>query len=217
MESNDRNFRSPKAGDTSTREKILTAAREEFIERGYEGARMQRISDLAGANKAMIYYYFSSKQELYRQVLKSVFLTALTQVRGILVSEGALEDKIRDLVSFYSRLYADPGFRRLLLREIAGDASVLKEVINEAKASLDGMDLPAAAVEKMLREGAVQGKLRELDPEQTIISLIGISAGYFILRPIADTFLGMSPERSKKFSAARENHVVDLFLHGILK
>jgi len=68
----------------STREKILEAARFVFIERGREGARMQEIADRAGVNKAMLFYYFSSKDLLYREVLDSIFRPLFEAVNGII-------------------------------------------------------------------------------------------------------------------------------------
>ena len=46
--------------------RILEAATGEFAERGYDGARIEAIARRAGVNKALLYYYFPSKGELYR-------------------------------------------------------------------------------------------------------------------------------------------------------
>jgi TetR/AcrR family transcriptional regulator len=53
--------------------KILTAARKIFSKEGFDGARMDEIALLANVNKAMIYYHFKSKEELYRKVIDSLF------------------------------------------------------------------------------------------------------------------------------------------------
>ncbi len=53
----------------STEEKILMAARQIFIDRGMDGARMQDIADAAGINKAMLHYYFRSKEKLYGTIV----------------------------------------------------------------------------------------------------------------------------------------------------
>jgi len=47
--------------DTHTRDKIFRAATQVFEEKGYSGARMQEIADKAGINKALLHYYFRSK------------------------------------------------------------------------------------------------------------------------------------------------------------
>jgi len=57
----------------STREKILSAARKEFAERGLEGGRVDRIAERSGANKRMIYHYFENKDGLYKTVLEDIY------------------------------------------------------------------------------------------------------------------------------------------------
>ena len=65
---------------TETEKKIFLAALEVFGREGRNGARMQQIADLAGINKALVHYYFRSKDKLYEEVLSYVvdhFLTDL--------------------------------------------------------------------------------------------------------------------------------------------
>jgi AcrR family transcriptional regulator len=59
--------------DIEARENILKAARTEFAERGFQGARMAKIAASAGINKALIHYYFTNKEGLYVEVLDRMF------------------------------------------------------------------------------------------------------------------------------------------------
>jgi len=54
---------------SSSKERILAAAREEFASSGFAGARVQRIARRAGVNKQLLYYYFGSKELLYKAVV----------------------------------------------------------------------------------------------------------------------------------------------------
>ena len=56
-----------------TEEKILEAAEQVFMKQGYDGSRMQAIADLAGINKAMLHYYFRSKDLLFERIFKEKF------------------------------------------------------------------------------------------------------------------------------------------------
>lgn len=201
----------------STQQKILNAAREEFIERGYEGARIQRIADNSGANKAMIYYYFTSKKELYRQVITNVFGGALGQIRGIFEVEMSVEEKVKALVDFYVSFYrSNTGFVRLMLREIASNSPVLTGVLEELKDTIKGYDYPGAVETRLL--GINSGsKVRDVDPRHTMMSLVSMCVGFFIFRPVASAILSLSPEEAERFAAERSEHISDLLLHGILK
>ena len=56
-----------------TKASILAAARVEFADRGFEGARVDAIAERAGANKRLLYHYFGNKEELYRAVLLDAY------------------------------------------------------------------------------------------------------------------------------------------------
>jgi AcrR family transcriptional regulator len=53
-----------------TRKRILAAALQEFSAKGIDGARVDAIAERAGTNKRMLYYYFGSKDDLFRAVLR---------------------------------------------------------------------------------------------------------------------------------------------------
>ena len=56
-----------------TKASILAAARVEFADRGFEGARVDAIAERAGANKRLLYHYFGNKEDLYRAVLLDAY------------------------------------------------------------------------------------------------------------------------------------------------
>ena len=64
--------RSRPSARTRRRARILEAAVREFSENGLAGARTERIAEAAGVNKALLYYYFQSKEALYAAALESV-------------------------------------------------------------------------------------------------------------------------------------------------
>ena len=202
----------------NTRVKILDAARQEFIERGYDGARVQRIAELSGVNKAMIYYYFGSKIKLYRLVFRKVVLGNLQKLEKITYGDEPVEEKIGQLVNFYLQIFGgDPGFVRLVMRELAGESVVLKELFAEVRSQSGGIDFPGAIFEMIFQKGIKESLFRPIDPRHTLVSLVGMSAGYFFLRPVADSILGMDGKPSEEFAAERSEQIADLLLKGILR
>ncbi|MCE5271763.1 TetR/AcrR family transcriptional regulator [bacterium] len=201
--------------EAATRDRILAAAVQEFVEHGPEGARMQRIAERSGANKAMIYYYFSSKQELYEQVFRKIIRQKIGRLIGIISRDGEAEDKVRSMVEFYCDLYSDPHVMRTLLRELASGAETLRKVMRELMAEYD---FPIQRFwPELIAEGQRKGHLREVDPMHALASLIGMAAGYYFLRPVADTILSRSDADSERFAAERPRHIIDLYLNGILQ
>ena len=74
----------------STEDKILEAAKNVFVTKGMEGARMQEIADEAGINKALLHYYFRSKERLFEAIFSEVIQMAFPQLTQILKSDAHL-------------------------------------------------------------------------------------------------------------------------------
>src|SRR4051795_1256053 len=87
--------------DLSTEEKILNAAKKVFLTKGLEGARMQDIADEAGINKALLHYYFRSKDKLFETIFLQVANEFLPKVFAILQSEDSLFKKIELFCAAY--------------------------------------------------------------------------------------------------------------------
>jgi len=104
--------------DLDTRSRILDAAEKAFAELGLAGARVASIAEAADANKAMLYYYFDSKEALYFAVLERV----IEQIAGVASSVGLdprrpTDEAVRTFIAGYQGvLAAHPDFVRLVLR-----------------------------------------------------------------------------------------------------
>ncbi len=101
----------PKSRSTATREAILEAAIEEFIERGFAGVRMEHVAKRAGYNKALVYRWFKDKETLFQEALNRRF-----SKRAGLVDK--LPDTLAGILAWWSeQALTDPNFMRMILRE----------------------------------------------------------------------------------------------------
>jgi TetR/AcrR family transcriptional regulator len=105
-----------------TRERILLAAKREFAEKGFDGARMGAIAKKAEANQALIHYYFQSKENLYEQVLQRIFgVQQKTQIIGYLDKYKLTpSERLYMQIYFLVKLYMghkDPDFERILMNQ----------------------------------------------------------------------------------------------------
>src|SRR5690606_40702738 len=85
----------------STEEKIFEAAFKVFQSKGFTGARMQEIADEAGINKAMLHYFFRSKEKLFEAVFMKAFGKLAPQINEIFNSDDDLFEKIRKFTASY--------------------------------------------------------------------------------------------------------------------
>ena len=97
-----------------TEEKIFDAATVVFEEEGLSGARMQNIADRAGINKALLHYYFRTKDHLFEAVFTKLAQKMFMKFSPIFEKNLSLEDKIRfffkEHISFMQRNPKLPGF-----------------------------------------------------------------------------------------------------------
>ena len=103
---------------------LLRAAAQEFADRGYDAARVDRIAARARVNKAMLYYHYGSKQSLYLAVLREMFTSVGARARAIADGDAGAAAKIDAWVeAVVSEAAARPWFPPIMLREIAGGAT----------------------------------------------------------------------------------------------
>lgn len=111
-----------KALEGTNKERILEAAAAEFAERGFDGARVDEIAKRAGVNKALIYYYYKSKEELlallFSEVRDAVFaLMNSSAVRA--VDFSSIEAVRAMLCAFLDLLEERQNVVRVLVMETA--------------------------------------------------------------------------------------------------
>ena len=196
--------------DLSTQEKILTAATEEFAASGASGARVDRIARKAGVNKAMIYYYFRSKDGLYRAVISTYLDRASKMITGAIDQSLEIEDFLLSISDTYARIFHLAGpFRSILLRELAGGDPA---VIHRIAETLSETGL-AKKISFCLQRGIQEGRLRAVDIRQAVFSFIAMNVGFMLLAPLAGRILDVSD--TDLFVQERKRAVVDLFLNGV--
>ncbi len=192
----------------AAREAILKAAEEEFAERGFGGARAQSIATRAGVNKALPFYHFGSKAELYDEVVKR----ALGRL-GEFMSDALVAPTPRErLAMFVHRLFEylaeNPNWARLIIREVIDERSRSRQIATEyLKPLSDGG-------QQLLLHDMETGRMRRFDPVQVIVSITVETFGYFLLFP-ALPYIGVDEPLSPESIAKRERMVIDLLSEGL--
>src|ERR1700728_2083078 len=111
--------RKSKRDAVATKAAIVAAALEEFAQLGLAGARIDEIARAAKVNKALLYYYFQSKEHLYEGVIEQMFVTMTGALRGALgTTDGPREKLLAFLDANFKVLAAQPAYARLLEQEI---------------------------------------------------------------------------------------------------
>lgn len=197
--------------EDSTKDKILNTALMEFAKYGKAGARVDRIAEAAEVNKAMIYYHFKSKDNLYYEVLShhigEVADKLLERVSGF----KSLEEVIGGMVEVHLNFFKTSYFKQFILRELAEENSPVIKMVTD-KISQSGV--PNIVYNKLLSE-AESGRVRNINVKQAMASLIAMNLGVLILAPIMSRIMNITDFQG--FLGNRKEAVVDLFLNGVLE
>ena len=202
----------PKSGE-NTRSQILVAAAEEFAAKGLAGARVDAIATSSGCNKGMLYYFFKSKEDLYLEVLESMYADMRRYEHELDLAHLNPLEAIRKLVEFkFDYLESHPLLIRLLIGENLNEANYLKR-----SKRLRGLHLPLVdTLSKLLRDGAADGTLRpHIDPVQLYITISALSYFYFSnAATLATAFEHDLLSPASK--AARRKHAVEVVFRFLL-
>lgn len=146
-----------KEGDAVGR--IMEAAVISFAQSGYEGARMDRIADMANVNKATIYYHIGGKKALYSAVLHQVFSVQLDRMEAQVESAGSPQEQLVAVYQAIRNLIVEkPNVPTILMREIAAGGKHLPEIF------IRDLIRILATLDRILRKGRDEGVFETAHP-----------------------------------------------------
>lgn len=165
--------------DLKAEEKIKKAASEVFLLKGLDGARMQEIADRAGINKALLHYYYRSKEQLFQSVFEEKLLTFLPKIFQIFHGDQSIEEKVHDLAERYiDFLKLNPELPHFVLGELQRRPDRLFEKI-DARLSMN-----VDVIGMQLKKEAEEGRIRSIDPKHFIANLISMIVFPFVASPL---------------------------------
>jgi len=160
-------------------DRLLAVAALEFAERGFAGARVDRIARRARVNKAMLYYHFKSKDRLYRTLLRRMFGLAAARLDAIAALDLPPAEKIDRVIAAMSAFIAEyASFPAIMLREVAEGGAHLD------RATLTALAAVPRAVAAIVADGVAAGAFRKVDPVFAYFSMLAPIVFYLAGSPI---------------------------------
>jgi len=162
----------------STEDKILEAAKNVFIAKGMEGARMQEIADEAGINKALLHYYFRSKERLFEAIFSEIFKFAFPKLSKIILSDAGIVTKIELFVDAYiDILIKHPFIPGFVMKEMNRDPTGLFKLV--AKYGLDPQP-----VFSYIQQAMDEGEIIKMKPQHLVVNIVSMCIFPFAARPV---------------------------------
>lgn len=198
------------AVEKETEEKIFEAARRVFQKHGYNGARMQEIADEAQINKAMLHYYYRSKEKLFQAVFRSAIQKLLPNLFGILSKPQSLHETIVELVDFYHDLFRDdPDLPAFVVFEMNNNPAQFAEFMGS-----QSLKLPETFIAKV-KEAVSRGEIRPVRPEHLLMNVVGMSMMPVVAKNMVRFLFTFDDERYASFLEERRALIPEMVFNGI--
>lgn len=183
--------------ELTTEEKIITAARTIFTQKGFSATRTRDIAEEAGINLALLNYYFRSKKNLFRIIIEEKFDVLFGMIAPILSDANiSLEEKIETLVTNYTDLLlANEDLPFFVLSEMKANEFILEKVKKNAQM------LSQPIIEKQLKERGFT-----ISTLNFIMNILSMTMFPFISKPL---FVSTGLVKEKEFT----NFVMDRKKH----
>lgn len=191
----------------STEAKILAAAEQVFLRSGYDGSRMQEIADLAGINKAMLHYYFRSKDLLFERIFEQKFISFFPQIQELSSSPLSFTDKICQYSTMHINLLRQNPYLPLF-------------IINTVHKNRDfAQRLPITIATEFVQsyyDDLAADKVRSLNPIQFLVSVMSMCIFPFLSKPILQHMAALSDLDFDAFMEQRSQEI-QTYIRSILQ
>ncbi|MGC4022831.1 MAG: TetR/AcrR family transcriptional regulator [Cyclobacteriaceae bacterium] len=182
-----------------TEEHIKETAKKVFFQKGILNATTQQIADEAGVNRALIHYYFRSRDLLFKKVLEEAVNETRTKIDSIFESDEPFKTKISKYLDvFIDRNAQFPYIQNFIFTEIMQDPEKMKEHFSRKRNHLMKHIVPP------LKNEIENGGMQPVDPEHFIVNMMSMCSYPLIAKPFIQNMFSYDDKAYKKFLKERK-------------
>jgi len=196
--------------DFNTEKRILDAARRIFHIKGLAGTRMQEIADEANINKAMLNYYFRSKDKLFEAVFKDAAADFFPKVFQMVSLEAPLFEKIEKFIEGYLTFLQNnrciPGF---IISELSQNPQRLKEFF------LENHIKPPEKFLQEINDAVDRNEIIRIEPRTLILNILSLCIFPIVAKPIIETVFNIDEQQYNVMIESRKKSIAEFIINAI--
>lgn len=199
--------------DNETEMAILTAARKVFTHKGYSAARMEDIAREAGINRALLHYYFRSKDRMFDLVFEQRIREFFVGLAQIMSRPLPLFDKIRAIVEHdINMILVQPDLPIFIMQELTQSPDRLIAV---AKNSGIGPATMMKAFRAQVKEAVDKKLIRPIEGGQLLINIMSLCVYPFVAKPMIKAVQDLDDDQFDKMIRKRRQEVPEFIIDAI--
>jgi AcrR family transcriptional regulator len=199
--------------DKQTEEIIFEAATEVFVAKGMDGARMQDIANHAGINKALLHYYYRSKDRLFDVVFEKIAGKLFSKFAPVFDENITLENKIRFFFNEHiTFMQQNPRLPAFLLNELHRNPSRIRKLIHSIDINKLWTTLETQHKEELKRYNITKENL-----PQFMTTVAGMSVFPFAAKPIIASIMEKMGYNFDQYIEVRKKYAADFVIKAITK
>lgn len=199
--------------DSNMEKKILEAAEQLFLEKGFAMTSTTEIAKIAGCNQALVHYYFRTKDHLFDAIFENKVKMFISTFMEISNEDIPFEEKLkRKIEAHYDMIRANPKFPFLIINELTTNPQRVEKI--KAKIS----QLPKAIfgqLDKELDEEIRKGNIRPIKTIDLLFSIVSLNMVLFLAKPFIKTITNLSDEEYEAMVKHRKQENVLMILRSL--
>ena len=200
----------------NTEKEILIAAENEFLTKGYDGARTMTIAKNAGVTHAMLHYYFRTKELLFERIVADKF----SSVKHIMLSALGdaslpLLDRIKSgITQHFDYMSQNPLLPRFIINEVVSHPERYEIMHKQLNFVVDNI---YNDIQKQIDEAAQRGEMEQINAKMLFLSIMSLNIFTFVAYPFIEPLMGNLMADRNKFLEERKAENVETIMRRIRK
>ena len=200
-----------KSQPSGVKDRILKAAKELFISKGFAGTSIRDIASASDSNVAHVKYYFQSKANLFEIIFDEAFDILINRVSATITSDLPIEEMIERWITTYFELLPHyPQIPMFVLSEInhSPDALVNKIARKNPEKIFNRLS-------ERMEEEIKKGTIRPVPVFDLGLNILSLCMFPFMFSGFATRTVGISRSEYNALVANHKQHVVDFVLRAL--
>lgn len=197
-------------------QQILAAAEQEFLAKGYDGARTTSIAQAAGVTHAMLHYYFRTKEQLFERIVDEKFETMSHSMFAIMGDPSLpIVERIKGGIEAHFDFVAqNPLLPRFVINEIISRPERYNVLYKRVGAIIDNV---YRGLQSEINRLAERGEIERVDIKMLFISIMSLNIFTFLAYPFMEPLMGELMANRERFLAERKAENIETILRRIKK